>query len=202
MKSTDPVTTPAPINTHRGLDSLDAKVHYPRGFRTANDNTHPVKNNSGAIEYQTALQHKRLVLSDTDIKALKSTPYEAVAAPGEDLILMPLVMIGFYNYGTAPYNCSDGALTLIHSGDPSAALITFSAANFGQKSEDYFYKGVSGALGVTPAKANNRSLQLYCPDADPTTGDGVWIFDIYYFVMDVTDYDSTGSGDGVGETFI
>jgi len=198
MKTTDPVTSAKPLNTHTGIDGMDTRVHYPKGFRTANDNSFIVKANDGSIEYQSALQHKRVVIPSADILQLKSVPFEAIEAPGEDCIIIPVLVNSFNNFGTVAYNFADGLLNLVHEADLLVPLISI-AATFNQATGDLIRKSVGNSINIAIEDGNNQALMFYCPDADPTTGDGVQVHDIYYYIMDLTDYDSSTSGDGVGD---
>lgn len=107
-------------------------------------------------------------LSNTDIKALRATPFELVAAPGVGYVLEFMSAELFYDYGGTQYTeTTDNLIIRYHNGSGQAVSEAIETTGFIDATGDIAIKAQPAAQATfLKAACDNLSIVLH------NTGDG------------------------------
>lgn len=130
------------------------------------------------ILFEEELRTAEMEVSSAELLAVADTPVELVPAPGEDIAILPFVIVGIYTAGGTPYT-HDGAL------DVTVGLVGLTVASFNNL--------ITGAVdGVAVSIGNDGQMDrpdyenqplLLVSSENPTLGDGTLKISIGYLLI-------------------
>ena len=138
------------------------------------------------ILQEDSIQVATVSVTNTQLKALNTTPKELVAAPGADKMIEFLGATLFHNYGSEVLTGAH-ALTIGLDDGTVAVAATIAQADFAHQVADYVYS-VKAAVAFHDASADvlNKNLALTCAGdyAGNASNDTVWTIHVAYRIID------------------
>jgi hypothetical protein len=142
--------------------------------------------NAAAIAANTLLapKHARVTVTSAEILACNTTPVELIAAPGAGLanVVERVVVRNEFLTGAYAYTTVANISYTDEAGAPIVALVALfleAAATTIMAAASTLLTGAGAATSVVA----NAPVVFGAPDADPTTGAGSLVFDIWYHTV-------------------
>ena len=132
--------------------------------------------------------YSKVTLSDTQIKALHTTPVTLVSAPGANKIIAPYLFVMWYDYGTAAYASVDGVDNFqVGFAGASDISIQETIGFIDQTNDEYRISGLYLPIVINLPAEVNTALDISLGGA-VTTGDGTVKIKTYHKIVDLTDF--------------
>ena len=132
--------------------------------------------------------YTKVTLSDTQIKALHTTPITLVSAPGANKIIAPYLFVMWYDYGTVAYASVDGADNFqVGFSGASDISIQETIGFIDQTNDEYRISGIYSPIVINLPAEVNTALDISLGGA-VTTGDGTLKIKTYHKIVDLTDF--------------
>jgi hypothetical protein len=119
-----------------------------------------------------------ITVTSAEILALNGTPKELIAAPGAGSYLVIDALEAFNDHGTADYVVNAAGINIRYT--TGGVIVANFTEAWGEASSDALSTAQPSALADVPA---NSALEVHADVADPTTGDGDWLFRVSYRVV-------------------
>ncbi len=136
---------------------------------------------ANAVNTELAPQHKRITVTTSEILACNTTPVELLAAPGAGFAHVIERAVIRNEFLTAAYDFS--TVANISYTDESGAPIIALAALFIEAAATVIASRpgeLTGDGGASTGVQVNAPVVFGAPDADPTTGEGSFVIDLWY----------------------
>lgn len=140
--------------------------------------------NTGALTVAPALiQHVQIALTAAQIKAMKTTPVQVLAAPGAGKAIAVHNSSVSMTYGTTQF-AAGGVVSLVDHGTHNAVhnATGIAAATFNAAASFCYQLGGLSANGGT-SRPINTAIDIEAATADFTTGDSTAKVDLWYSVI-------------------
>ncbi len=131
-----------------------------------------------------SVQTVKVTLSSAQIKALKATPIQIIAAPGLGKTIQVITGTSVYNYGTVDY--TGGDTNGLYLGPAANGNFVNQGGYWGQlfgSGHSTSYTLLMGGANDAATNISNQGLFATVPTTDWTTGDGTVTITVSYIVV-------------------
>jgi len=118
-------------------------------------------------------------LSSAELLDLFTTPITLIPAQGANRVIVPSELIYQYTYGGTAYSSPSNFLKIFSGTIGNNSMFSI---------PDNVFEGTASAIGVeSPSglSSANSALEIQCPNANPTLGNGTLTITIYYRVISI-----------------
>lgn len=131
-------------------------------------------------------QHTRVTVTSAEILACNTTPVVLLAAPGAGLVnvVERVVVRNVFDTGAYAYTTIANISYTDESGAPIVALVALFLESVATAIMTGSSTLLTGAAAATRA-VENAAIVFGAPDADPITGAGSLVFDLWYHTVAV-----------------
>jgi hypothetical protein len=134
---------------------------------------------SGQLAKNT-IQFISVPVNASQFTSQKTTPYTVI--PGvANKIIVPFGWTCIYTRGTVSYT-GGGTVVLRHSGNTGAIITGFGVSNFTGANSSFNEAFGAASHSGSPEDPTGQDVQLYNSTADFASGDGTFVFNIWYAV--------------------